>query len=138
MICLDFLKKNDILKVVEKLSSAWEQIRPETLRKSWQKLIQLKESSPEEIAVCSEKISLLNDDFVEKFAAINIILEPSDIDGWFQNDGPGYEHLNTQGIMDLVIAPADNIQNEEDADENANFQTKKTMSSYLCKSHAKA
>ena len=78
---LGFLKKIDILKVVEKISNAWEQIRPERVRKSWQKLIPLEASSLEESAVGLE--SILNDDFVEKFAALNIVLEPSDIDGWF-------------------------------------------------------
>ena len=38
--------------------------------------------------------SILNDDFVEKFAALNIVLEPFVIDGWFQNVGPGYEHMD--------------------------------------------
>ena len=38
--------------------------------------------------------SILYDNFVEKFAALNIVSEPSDIDGWFQNDGPGYEHMD--------------------------------------------
>ena len=86
---LEFLKKIDILKVVEKILNAWEQIRPETLRKSWQNLIPFEESFLEESGVCS--VSILNDDFVEKFAALNIVLEPSHIDGWFQNDGPGYK-----------------------------------------------
>ena len=79
---LGFLKKIDILEVVEKILNAWERIRPETLRKSWKKLIPLEESSLEESAVCTE--SILSDDFVEKFAALNIVLEPSDIDGWFK------------------------------------------------------
>ena len=36
----------------------------------------------------------LNDDFVELFAALNIELTTSDIDGWFYADGPGYEYLD--------------------------------------------
>ena len=87
---LGFLKKIDILKVVENISYAWEQIRPETLRKSWRKLIPLEKFSLEKSAVCSETESILNDDFVEQFAALNIVLAPSDINEWFQNDGPGY------------------------------------------------
>ena len=133
MRCLDFSKKFDILKVVEKKSNAWEQIRPETLRKSWQKLIPLEESSLEESTVSSENI--LNDDFVEKFAPLNIVLEPSEIDEWFQNDGPGYEHMDDQEIVDLVIAPAENIRDEEDADENAELSNQKEQGPV---SHAEA
>ena len=40
---LRFFKKLVILKVVEKILNAWEQIRPEILRKSWQKLIPLED-----------------------------------------------------------------------------------------------
>ena len=78
-----------------------------------------------------QRIGLLNDNFVEKFAALNIVLEPSDIDRWFQNDGPGYEHLDTQGIVDLVIAPAKEIQDEEDADENVELSNQKKDVQFL-------
>ena len=38
---LGFLKKIDMLMVVEKIANAWEQVSPETLRKSWSKLVPL-------------------------------------------------------------------------------------------------
>ena len=131
---LEFLKKFDILKVVEKISNAWKQIRPEPLRKSWQKFIPLEDSSLEESAVCLE--SILNDDFVEKFAALNIVSETSDIDRWFQNDGPGYEHIDNQGIVDLVIAPAEDMQDEEVLKKKThmkmpNFQIKRNNPKFL-------
>ena len=44
----------------------------------------------------------LNDDFVEQFASLSIELMNSDIDGWFHANGPGYEYLDEQGIVDLV------------------------------------
>ena len=56
--------------------------------------------SVEENAISSERG--LNDDFVEQFAALNIELTTSDIDGWFHPDGPGYEYLGEQGIVHLV------------------------------------
>ena len=119
---LGFLKKIDMLMVVEKISNAWEQIRSETLRKLWQKLIPLEESFMEESTECLE--SPLNEEFVEQFAALNIVLGPSDIDGWFQNDGLGYEHMDEQGIVDLVTAPEEDIPNEEE-DENAELASQK-------------
>ena len=54
----------------------------------------------EENAISSERG--LNDDFVEEFAALNIELTSSDIDGWFHADVPGYEYLDEQGIIDLI------------------------------------
>ena len=75
--------------------------------------------------MCSETESILNDDFVEQFAALNIVLAPSDINEWFQNDGPGYEHMDEQGIVDLVTASAEDMRDEEDADENAELSNRK-------------
>ena len=45
--------------------------------------------------MCS--VSVLNDKFVEQFAELNIVLELSDIDRWFQNNCPGYEHMDEEG-----------------------------------------
>ena len=71
----------------------------------------------------------LNDDFVEQFAALNVELTTSDNDGWFYADGPGYEYLDEQGIVDLVSVPEENeCDKEEDADENSqHFNAKSTM-----------
>ena len=113
-----------MLSVVEKIANAWEQVSPEALRKSWRKLISFDESSVEENATWSE--SVLNDEFVEQFAALNIKLMTSDIDGWFHADGPGYEHIDEQGIVDLVSAAKDEERDEEeDTDENTGHSTQK-------------
>ena len=70
----------------------------------------------EENAINSERG--LNDDFVEQFAALNIKLTTSNIDGWFHADGPGYEYFDEQGIVDLVsVTEGNECDEEEDADE---------------------
>ena len=120
---LAFLKI-DMLSVVQKIANAWEQVSPETLKKSWRKLISFDESSVEKNATCLE--SVLNNEFVEQFAALNIELTTSDIDGWFQADGPVYEHMDKQGIVDLVSAAEDEeCDEEEDTDENTAHLTQK-------------
>ena len=58
---LAFLKKIVKLRVAEKIVYAWKQISPKTLRKSWRKLIPLRESSVKESVISSQ--SVLNDDF---------------------------------------------------------------------------
>ena len=83
----------------------------------------------EENAINSERG--LNDDFVEQFAAINIELTTSDIDGWFHTDGPGYEYLDEQEIVYLVsVAEGDECDEEEDADENTQHSTQKAQCSF--------
>ena len=69
---------------------------------------------------------MLNDEFVEQFAALNIELTTSDIDGWFQVDGPGHEHMDEQKIVDLVLAAEDEEHDEEDdTEENTGHLTQK-------------
>ena len=83
----------------------------------------------EENAISSEKG--LNDDFVEQFAALNIELTTSDMDGWFHAGGPGYEYLDEQGIVDFVsVAEGNECDEEEDADENTQLSTQKALCSF--------
>ena len=83
----------------------------------------------EENAISSERG--LNDDFVEQFAALNIELTTSDIDGWFHADGPVYEYLDEQGIVYLVlVAEGNECDEEEDADENTQHSTQKAQCSF--------
>ena len=73
----------------------------------------------------------LNDDFVEQFSAPNIELTTSNIDGWFHADGPGYEYLDEQGIVDLAsVAEENECDEEEDADENTQHSTQKAQGSF--------
>ena len=84
------------------------------------------EFSVEENAISSERE--LDNDFVEQFTALNIELTISDIDGWFHADGPDYEYLDEQRIVDLVsVAEGNECDEEEDADENTQHSTQKAQ-----------
>ena len=83
----------------------------------------------EENAISSER--KLDDDFVEQFATLNIELTTSDIHGWFHADGPGYEYLDEQRIVDLVsVTEGNKCDEEEDADENIQHSTLKAQCSF--------
>ena len=83
----------------------------------------------EKNAISSERG--LNDDFVEQFAAVNIELMTSDINGWFHDDEPGYEYLDEQEIVDLVlVAEGNKCDEEEDADEDIQHSTQKAQCSF--------
>ena len=83
----------------------------------------------EENAISSERG--LNDNFVEQFAALKIELTTSDIDGWLHADGPGYEYLDEQGIVDLVlVAEGNECDKEKDADENTQHSTQIAQCSF--------
>ena len=80
----------------------------------------------EESAISSKRG--VNNDFVEQFAALNIELMTSDIDGWFHADGTGHEYLDEQGIVYLVsVAVGNECDEEEDADENTQHSTQRAQ-----------
>ena len=83
----------------------------------------------EESAISSKR--RLNDDLVERFAALNIELTTSDIDGWFHADGPSYEYSDEQGVVHLVsVAEGNECDEEKDANENTQHSTQKHKCSF--------
>ena len=102
-----YLNTLHMLNVIEQISSAWSQASPETIRRSWNKLIPIPDPSNAEI---SSSENIVNKEFVRKFEELNIIVSGDDIDSWFAADGTGYEHFDKNGIIELI--------NSEDADDN--------------------
>ena len=77
----------------------------------------------EESAISSKRG--LNDDFVERFAALNIELTTSDA------DGPSYEYSDEQGVVHLVsVAEGNECDEEKDANENTQHSTQKHKCSF--------
>ena len=54
-----------------------------------------------------------NNEFVQQFARLNITFTEDDIQRWMSCDGPGYEHMDEQGIVALITG-----DNEKEADES--------------------
>ena len=104
---IKFLKQINLLEVVNNIADAWDQVDSKSLRASWNKLLKNINSSPAN--------SPGFEDFVNDFSAMNIDVSEDDMVAWFNEDGPGYEHLHDQGIVDLVINPhADGSDDEND------------------------
>ena len=76
----------------------------------------------EENAISSERG--LNNNFVEQFAALHTELTTSDIAGWFHADGPGYEYLDEQGIVNRVSVEGTNVMKKRMQTRIHNFQRK--------------
>ena len=53
-----------------------------------------------------------DNEFVQQFARLNITFTEDDIQRWMSCDGPGYEHMDEQGIVELVTG-----DNEKEAVE---------------------
>ena len=82
---ITYLNGLHMLNVVERISTTWNQIPPETIRKSCNKLIPVPDAAIVDI-MPSEN---MNEQFVNAFAALNIIVSGDDIDSWWAEDGPG-------------------------------------------------
>ena len=82
-----FLKEINMLKVIEKIAISWDQISPQTIRRSWQKLINIVEDeNPGQEDLPS------NTEFVIHFQILGFELEEKDVQDWLYchtNNGLG-------------------------------------------------
>ena len=61
----------------------------------------------------------MNEQFVNAFAVLNIIVSGDDIDSWLAEDGPDYEHVSDNGIVDMMNSEdPDDIDDEEEISED--------------------
>ena len=112
---ITYLNGLHMLNVVERISTASNQISSESIWKSWNKLIPVPDAAYVDI-MSSEN---MNEQFVNAFAALNIIVSGDDIDSWLAEDSPGYEHLHDNGIVDVMNSEdPDDIDKEEEISED--------------------
>ena len=118
----NFLKSINILKVIERISLAWEQISPDTIRRSWRKLLPIKE-----IDTTAETEMVSSADFVAQFESLSIEVSAPEVDEWFSMDGAGYEHLDEQWIVDLLNQQdeMDEAVSEDEDDTNVVAEVRK-------------
>ena len=100
------LKKIDILKVTEQVAAAWDLVGPSTIRKCWKVLFPVQDGQP-------EKVPDYCDDFVEQFAELNISIGREEIQQWMKSGGPGYEHLNDEGIIEIVLGNDEGLVDDD-------------------------
>ena len=61
----------------------------------------------------------MNEQLVNAFAALNIIVSGDDVDSWLAEDSPGYKHLDVNGIVDMMNSEdPDDIDEEEEITED--------------------
>ena len=94
-----FLKSINMLVVIQKVSLAWEEITPTTIRQSWRKLIS-EESTDESLR--QDAVQLANADFILEFNTLGYDIPEEDAAEWLNGDGPGYEHLDDDQIAEYV------------------------------------
>ena len=127
----DFLKRIDMIKICDTISSAWDMVKPSSIRNSWKKLMPLQPSSS--MQNIDPLLKTPNDEFIQQFARLNITFTEDDIQNWMSCDGPGYEHMDEQGIVALITG-----DNEKEADEGVEDEIDVSQPSKCPFSHAEA
>ena len=126
----DFLKRIDMIKIVDTVASAWDMVTPTAIRNSWKKLMPLPSSSMQNSDPSEETT---NSEFIQQFSRMNITFTDDDIQNWISCDGPGYEHMDEQGIVALIYG-----DNEKEADEEVEDENDVPQSSKCPFSHGEA
>ena len=116
-----------MVKVVDTVAVAWDLVTPTAIRNSWKKLIPLSSSFEQD-----PPVEISDNEFVQQFSRMNITLTNDEIQSWMRSDGPGYEHMDEQGIVALISR-----ENELDVDEEEE-EDEVSLSSQCSISHSEA
>lgn len=92
-----------------------DEISSETTHKSWGMLLLTENNSTDNAVV----LIAVTTDFIEQFAVLTI--SEAEINDWFNENGPGYEHLNDQGIVEPTTM-TENVEEVEDANVITHFE----------------
>ena len=124
---ITFNKSITMKVVVEKISLAWDQITPVTIRRSWRKLIPLANTSPTSHEHSSDNEPNAADsdgepnatEFVDMFQSMGHTLTEDEVTQWLNNDenDPGYQHLHDDEIVAQVLRGDDDTDTSGDVEE---------------------
>ena len=114
-----FIKGVNMKVVAEKVALAWDELTPTTIRRSWRKLLPIEESQSTEET--SSDNAPLNSDFEEDSRSLGLDLSETDVAEWLTSDDqdPGYEHLDDNAIVDLVLNSNQEQTTEVDFDDGS-------------------
>ena len=86
-----------MIKIVDTVASAWYMLTSTAIRNSWKKLMPLLSSSMQNSDPSEETT---NSEFIQQFSRMNITFTDDDTQNWMSYDGPGYEDMDEQGIVE--------------------------------------
>ena len=103
--------------VVEKISAAWDQIAPLTIRCSWRKLLPLPQ---QESDILPENSHILTT-FVHDFQFMGCDMNENEVEEWLASDksDTGYAHLSDTEIADHILRK--NLSFEDEIDDERNI-----------------
>ena len=108
---IPFLTEINMLDVINRISIAWDQVASDTIRKSWGKLI------PPPVPDVNEGVPDASEELMERLTELDVDASQKDINDSFENDGPGYEHLNDESTIGFVSRADDAEKDDGDVDE---------------------
>ena len=120
-----FLSTINVKTVIELIAQAWDEVTPETLRKSWRKILFVpREDGPGDDTVHHDDLAA--DELVALLTGNSFNLGLPDIQEWLDScvNEPGHEILTDEEICEKVKAtvnPADDSEAEPDSEEETDL-----------------
>ena len=95
-----YLKQVNMLTVARKTAAAWNDIPAISIRRSWQKLVPIKDDSGD--APGDSASSTDSNDLMAELQSLGHDVSAADVEACEEKDSPGYEHLHDDAIINLV------------------------------------
>ena len=105
-----FLKEINKMNVIQRIATAWDEISPQTIRRSWRKLVPIEGEDEQEILPS-------NAEFISTLQTLGYELEGSEVQEWLESDDLGCEHLSDEQIM-MHVEPSHMVENEDNSEED--------------------
>lgn len=117
--------------VVEKIAIDWDEISPVMIRQSWRKLYPLEPHDVEESLDDEQN----NSEFLNDFRSLGEDLVETDVAEWIESDSQdlGYEHLDDDAIVDLVLGQDQEGVTQPDSDDDVETAYNTTSSITITK-----
>ena len=116
-----FLKAINMLTIAEKVGTAWDDIPPISIRRSWRKILPMEEEADDTAGGSggdddgAEEAS--QGGLVEDLRLLDQDVSVAEVESLEADDGPGYEHLGDDAIIDLVERDSHTVEISDDEEE---------------------
>ena len=130
---ITFLKSINILHVIERISTAWNEVPFSIIKSSWKELLQTPDNEIMDSFTPSTPLSpSLNTEFIKDFHHLGFALLESDIISWMEKDRYDIcQHLTEIEIIKAVTEyykETDSLENDEEGNIVANLHLSEEVS----------
>ena len=115
---IDLLKSVNMKIVIELIAESWGEIKESTLRKSWRKIMPIKESKESEDHTEGQEDGDEDEqEFIHEFQELGYSIDENEISTWLNSDSnnPGFQLMTDDEICEHVLS--EQVSDQEDEPE---------------------